>query len=176
MKSLAAPIVLAFLANAAGAAVLPPVEFNGSVAGDELYTILKSDPMFVGLSKELMGCPIVLRVTHSFVITSGGKASGITSALFAGGTLGLLPVVTNNDLVITYEVLVNGTVLTTYAYRRNFTRAVNIWSHDTTYGLGKDGLEWAKSTATQFTADAAKDAKLADLASEYQFYFGAPAK
>jgi len=41
--------------------------------------------------------------------------------------------------VITYDLVVNGTVLATHAYQRNFTRAVNIWANDTTYGLGKDG-------------------------------------
>ena len=176
MKFRAAAIALALFANVAGATVLPPVAYNGSVAGDELYTLLKADPMFAALSKDLVGCPIVLRVTHSFVMTAGGKASGLASAIWSGGPLGLLPVVTTNDLVITYEVLVNGTVLTTYAYQRNFTRAVNIWANDTTYGLGKDGLEWAKGTVTQFVAEAAKDPKLADLASEYQFYFGTPNK
>lgn len=82
--------------------------------------------------------------------------------------------VTNNDLVITYEVFVNGTVLQSFAYQRNFTRAVNIRANDTTYGLGKDGLAWAKQAAAQFLAEAAKDSKLANLVAEYQFYFGAP--
>jgi hypothetical protein len=157
-------------------APLPPIEYVGAVAGDELYTQLKSDPLFAHLDKNLVGSAITLRVTHSFQPTSGGMATGLASAIWAGGTLGLLPVVVNSDLVITYEIIVNGTVLTTYSYQKNFTKAVNIYSTDTTYGLGKDGLAWAKDTATQFTASAAKDEKLAALQTEYKFYFGALAK
>ncbi|HZF16639.1 MAG TPA: hypothetical protein VE046_11910 [Steroidobacteraceae bacterium] len=160
-------------ARAAPADALPPIQFNGTVAGDELYNLLKADPQFANLSKELIGCPIVLRVTHSFALTSGGKASAFGSAIWAGGTLGLLPVVTNNDLVITYDLVVNGTVLATHAYQRNFTRAVNIWANDTTYGLGKDGLAWAKGTVAEFSAAVANDPKFASLAAEYAFYFGA---
>ena len=77
----------------------------------------------------------------------------------------------NNDLVITYEVLVNGTVLRSFAYQRNFTRAVNIWANDTTYGLGKDGLAWAKETAAQFLVEVGKDPKIEGLVAEYAFYF-----
>lgn len=172
MQRLAAVIALGFLATAAHGAALPAVQYNGTVAGDEIYTRLKNDPMFANLSKDLVGCPIVLRVTHSFVITGGGKATALGSVVWSIGTLGILPAVTNNDLVITYEVLVNGTVLKSFVYQRNFTRAINLWANDTTYGLGKDGLAWAKETATQFATEAAKDPKLADLVAEYQFYFG----
>jgi hypothetical protein len=51
---------------------------------------------------------------------------------------------------------------------------VNIWAKDETYGLGKDGLQWLKSTAAEFTAAAAGDSKLAALKKEYERYFGAP--
>jgi hypothetical protein len=167
-------IGILILVQSVSAGPLPPVQYYGTVAGDEIYNILKADPMFGKLDKDLIGCPIVLRVTHSFVMTTGGKATGLASAIWSGSTLGLLPVVTNNDLLITYEFVVNGTVLSTHAYQRNFTRAVNIWANDTTYGLGKDGLEWAKGTATQFVAEAATDPKVGDLVTEYQYYFGAP--
>jgi hypothetical protein len=176
MQRLAAVLALAFLANATHGAALPPVQYDGTVAGDEIYTLLKNDPMFTNLSKELVGCPIVLRVTHSFVITGGGKATALGSAVWSIGTLGLLPAVTNNDLLITYEVLVNGTLLKSFAYQRNFTRAVNIWANDTTYGLGKDGLAWAKETAAQFLTEVATDPKIEGLVAEYAFYFSAAPK
>lgn len=157
-------------------ASFPPLQYAGTVAGDELYTLIKANPRFAKLDKELVGSPVSLRVTQSFALSSGGKATGLASAILAGGTLGLLPVVTNGDLVITYEMVVNGTVLSTYAYQKNFTRSQNIYSTDTTYGLGKDGLAWTRTTVEQFLADAAKDPKLDALLAEYQFYFGTAAK
>ena len=99
------------------------------------------------------------------------------AAIWSGGTLGLLPAVTNNNLVVTYEVRVQGKDVAAYTYQRSFTRAVNIWSPDTeTHGLGKDGFDWLKATAAEFTAAAAQDAKLVDLKAEYESYFGAAAR
>jgi len=114
-------------ARAAPADALPPIQFNGTVAGDELYNLLKADPP-VRESQQGTHRLSDRAAGHAFLaLTSGGKASAFGSAIWAGGTLGLLPVVTNNDLVITYDLVVNGTVLATHAYQRNFTRAVNIW-------------------------------------------------
>lgn len=151
---------------------LPPIHFAGALAGDELLTRLKTDARYAFLSKDVIGSPIALRVSHTDTPTAGGKAAGLASAILAGGTLGLLPMVTSAELVVTYEINVNGTPLTSYTYQKTFTRSQNIYSTDTTYGLGKDGFEWAKSTVEQFLADSANDPKLADLVREYEFYFG----
>jgi hypothetical protein len=160
---------------AAAPRALPPMRWFGTVAGEELYKLVKADARFAQLNSELIGSPVLLRVSHSFEATSGGKAAGLASAILAGSTLGLLPVVMNNDLIINYELVVNGTTLSTYTYRKNFTRSVNIYAKDETYGLGKEGLAWAKSTVAEFLAAVRDDAKLAELVAEYEFYFPMPA-
>jgi hypothetical protein len=152
---------------------LPAMSFYGSIAGGELFDLIKKSDQFARIDKELFGSPLHLRVMHSLQPTAGGKATGLLSAILTGGTLGLLPAVTNNSLMVTYEVRVHGRELVSYSYQRKFTRAVNIWAKDETYGLGKDGLEWLKSTAAEFTRAAADDAKLAALKTEYERYFGA---
>ena len=165
-------------AGADSASVLPPMNFLASVAGDELFTTLKANPTFGQLDKDFVGSPVVLLITHSLRPTAAGKATGLLSAITSGVTLGLLPVVTNNSLVMTYIVRVNGKDVATYSYEHTFTRAINIWGNknDTTHGLGQEGLEWVKSTAADFAKDASHDAKLADLKTEYDFYFGAQTK
>jgi hypothetical protein len=75
--------------------------------------------------------------------------------------------------MVTYEVRVHGRELVTYSYQRTFTRAFNIWAKDETHGLGKEGMEWLRSTAGEFVAAAAADPKLAALKKEYEHYFGA---
>jgi hypothetical protein len=158
---------------AAPANALPAMSFHGSIAGDELFELIKKSDQFVRIDKELFGSPLHLRVMHTLQPTAGGKATGLLSAIFTGGTLGLIPAVTNNSLMVTYEVRVHGRELVSYSYQRTFTRAVNIWAKDETHGLGKEGLEWLKSTAGEFTTAAAGDAKLASLKKEYERYFGA---
>jgi len=156
------------------ASALPAMSFYGSIADAELFDLIKKSDQFVRLDKELFGSPLHLRVMHSLQPTASGKATGVLSAIFTGGTLGLIPAVTNNSLMVTYEVRVHGRELVSYSFQRTFTRAVNVWSKDETHGLGKEGLEWLKSTAQEFTTAAASDAKLASLKKEYERYFGAP--
>ena len=155
-------------------APLPPTLYAGAVAGDELLALLRAQPRFAQVSKDLVGSPIAIQVSQSFEPTAGGTASALASAILTGSTLGLIPMVTNNDLVITWEVVVNGTVLTRYRYRNNFTRVDSIYAggNDTTYGLGKEGLAWVRSTAQSFMDDVAKDEKVAALVAEHAFYFG----
>lgn len=173
-------LVSILLAASGGAAradgphgALPAMNFYSTIASKELYPLIRANGTFAQLDEELIGSPILLRVSHSLQPTAGGKAAGLLSAIWAGGTLGLLPVVTNNNFVVTYEVRVQGKSIASYAYQRSFTRAVNIWAQDdATYGLGKEGLEWLKSTVAEFTAAASKDARLAALQNEFETYFG----
>ncbi|MEZ5500097.1 MAG: hypothetical protein R3E77_11805 [Steroidobacteraceae bacterium] len=155
---------------------LPAMNYASSVASQELLDIIKTHAAFRNLDKELVGSPITLRITHTLQPTAGGKAAGALSAVLAGGTLGLLPVVTKNSLIVSYEVLVHGEPVASYEYQKGFTRAINIWANqnDPTYGLGQEGLDWVKSTAGEFTIAAAKDSKLLELKKEYDFYFSGP--
>jgi hypothetical protein len=152
-----------------GSTEMPPIGFVSTIAADELYDVLKGSPAFSSMDKEKPGNPIIVRVSHTYGHMS--VASGIASAIFAGGTLGLLPAVSNRDLVVTYEVLVNGSVLLSYSYAKNVTRVFNIHSTDRTHGLGDDGLAWVKGTAAQFAGDTARDPKYAELQAEYHYYY-----
>jgi hypothetical protein len=152
------------------------MNFSSSVAHEDLFGIIKGNSAFANLDKELIGAPIMLRVTHTLQPTTAGKATGLLSAIWTGGTLGILPMVTNNNLVVTYEVMVHGKDVTAYSYQRTFTRSVNIWAKDETQGLGKEGMDWVKSTASEFITAAAADEKLAALKHEYDRYFTPSAK
>ena len=166
----------ATLPAAAPTGALPAMSFYGSIADTELFELIKKSDQFARIDKQLFGSPLQLRVMHALQPTASGKATGLLSAIFTGGTLGLIPAVTNNSLMVTYEVRVHGRELVSYSYQRTFTRAVNIWAKDETHGLGKEGLEWLRSTASEFTAAAASDAKLAALKQEYERYFSVPPK
>ena len=172
--SVAAPAQVPPATASTPASSLPAMSFYGSIADDELFDLVKKSDQFARLDKELIGSPLQLRVMHALQPTASGKATGLLSAIFTGGTLGLIPAVTNNSLMVTYEVRVHGRELVSYSFQRTFTRAVNVWAKDETHGLGKEGLEWLKSTATEFTTAAAIDPKLASLKKEYERYFGAP--
>lgn len=160
---------------------LPAMIFLSSLAEDELFKIFKAQPGYAALDKELYGSPLKLIVTHTSRPTAGGQAAGLLSAVLSGSTLGLLPVVTSERLVIRYEVMLNGKAVASCSFERTSTRAINIWAAgDADAGLGKDGMAWLKSTAAEAATKLAADPGLAALQQEIRFYFPetetAPAK
>ena len=173
-----AAVAIAPVAQApANVTVLPPMKFLASVAEDDILGALKADPAFANLDKELVGSPLSLVVTHTVRPTAAGTAAGLLSAVLSGGTLGILPMVTNDRLVVRYEVMLNGKTVTVYHFERTATRAQSIWTagSDGTGGLGKGGLEWVKSTAAEVAAKIRQDPALLAVRDEIQFYFPTPA-
>ncbi len=150
----------------------PSMSFFSTTASDDIYEALKKQPGFERLDKDKLGSPIHIRVSLEYGRTT--SPSNVASAILTLGTLGLLPAVNNRDLLLTYDVLVNESVLTSYAYSKRVTRVFSVYSKDRTYGLGDDGLAWVIGTAGQFAIDFARDSKYADLKSEYHLYYGAP--
>ena len=151
--------------------VLPPVLYLSTIEGSELFDKLKQSPSFAAIDKENIGTPLRLIVSYKLQPTAGGTAAGLTSAILAGGSLGILPVVTNNDLVVTYELRVHGQPVAKQEYRENFTQAQNMYSNPQG-GLDKASMAWVVSTADRFVVDIASDSKVRALVDEYQFYFG----
>jgi hypothetical protein len=156
-----------------GVRALPPMQYFSSIGGDTVYDLLKADPSFANMDKELAGAPLFLIVTHSIRPTSGGSAAGLFSAILAGSSLGIIPMVTNEEFVVRYEVWLQGRAIATYTFSRTKTRAFNMWSNggEKNYGLGKEGLDWLKSTAGEFAVKAAHDPALMKLQSEIDYYF-----
>lgn len=172
-------VLLLAASHAVGAvetAPFPDMKFVSSIGDDALMNRVNAHPAFKGVDDEHFGSPITLLVTHSVRPTSGGQAGGMLSAFLAGSTLGLVPIVESNSLVVKYEVIVAGRTIAERSYQRKVTRAFNMWGagKDGTYGLGKDGYAWLLGTAETFTADAADDPALRALSEEYAMYFGKP--
>jgi hypothetical protein len=167
---LSASVALAQTGDAPGSGA-PAMSFFSTTASDDLYEALKNQPGFQTLDKEKLGSPIHIRVSLEY-----GRAmspTNVASAILTLGTLGLLPAVDNRDLLLTYDVLLNESVLTSYTYSKHVTHMFSMYSKDRTHGLGDDGLAWVIGTASQFATDFSRDPKYADLKSEYRLYYGA---
>lgn len=151
--------------------VLPPVLFVSTFDGTELFDKLKESKPLAQIDKENLGTPLRLVVSYKMQPTAGGTAAGLTSAILAGSSLGILPVVTNNDLVLTYDFRVHGKSISRLEYRENFTQAQNMYSNQIG-GLDKDTQAWILSTTEQFLADLGSNKEVVTLVEEYSFYFG----
>jgi hypothetical protein len=158
------------------AAPLPPMRFASSIAGPEVHEALRAHPAFALLDRELYGSPIMVLVTHTRQPSAGGQTAGVLTGALAGSTLGLIPIVSSDNLVVRYEILSHGREVAGFTFERKLTRAVNMWNNnpdgDGTYGLGKEGLAWLLGTVDRFGDQAARDPRVQRLGAEYRFYFG----
>lgn len=151
--------------------VLPPMLFISTIDDSSFYDKLKTAPLLENIDKDNIGNALRLLVTYKLEPTVGGGAAGFTSALLAGSSLGILPVVTNNDLVITYEIRVHNEKLASVSYRENFTKAQNMYSTEGLYSLDKESLAWVLTTTDKFIEDIAHNTQLIELVDEYNYYF-----
>jgi hypothetical protein len=151
--------------------VLPPMFFISSINDSSFFDKLKATPILEKIDKENIGNALRLIVTYKLEPTAGGGAAGFTSALLAGGSLGILPVVTNNDMVITYEIRVHNEKIASVNYRENFTKAQNMYSTEGLYSLDKDTLAWVITTTDKFVEDIRYNERLIELVEEYNYYF-----
>jgi hypothetical protein len=157
--------------NAAAKDVFPlPMRYVSSVTGDELFDALKKTNAMSKIDKELYGSPIVIRSTLEKFNTAGGSASTAFSAMLAGGSLGILPVVTNNDFILRYDILVNSEVIFEKAYIKNMTDAVNMFAQNNGK-MDPEILEWILTTVPEINELVSSDNKINDLVKEYLFYF-----
>jgi hypothetical protein len=150
----------------------PSISFYSMIASDELYEALKKQPGFQTLDKEKLGSPLHIRVSLEY--GRANSAGNVASAILSIGTLGLLPVADNRDLLLTYDVLLNESVFASYTYSKRVTHMFSMYAKDKTHGLGDDGLAWVIGTSNQFAGDLMRDPKYADLNSEYRLYYGTP--
>ncbi len=149
----------------------PPIVFLSEVSKDKLAERIRTNPMFSELDQDALGSPIILRMRYYQRGTAGGAAAGMTSAILSGSTLGLIPLVSNNDLIVVYEFNVHGIPVAAFEYSENFTDVQSLYNTD--YGLKGEALEWAEGTVEQFMQDVADNPEVKAVIDEYQYYFGA---
>lgn len=154
--------------------VLPPMGFVSSVMSDELYAAVKATPAFAAMDKELPGSPLTLLITHTTRPTAGGQAAGLLSAILSGSTLGILPVVSSDRVVVKYEVRLNGRPVASASFETTDTRAQNIWAAPgNAGGLGKDSIQWLKTTAVEASDKLSRDPAMLKVMQEIEYYFPA---
>ena len=150
----------------------PPMQFYSSFSKEKLLEELRGEQQFENLDNEALGSAIVISVRHQTRMTAGGSAAAMGSAVLAGSTLGLLPVVSNDDLVITYAISVHGDRIASFEYVENFTDVDSMYDTNIN-ALDGPALEWAESTVAMFLSDVQEDGKVRELVEEYRYYFSA---
>ncbi|QDP02719.1 hypothetical protein [Thalassotalea sp. PS06] len=149
----------------------PAMKYISGVDDDINFDLLIKDPLLENLEKDLHGSPFLFASFIQNSSTEGGQVSQFTTGLLSATTLGLVPVVTNNDLTIHYRIRLQQTTISEFTYSKNFTDAGFLWAGPD-QELSTEVKAWVKSTVPMFLRDVRRDEKLKEMIDEYQYYFG----
>lgn len=147
-----------------------PINYASNVKSPSFHTKFKEIEHFGNVANDNHGSPLLIVTTLHNTMTNGGQATGLFSAMLAGGSLGLIPMVTNQDLTITYNVLVNRQVIARFSYTENFTDAVSMYSAGN-QEIDEDVEAWLLSTLPKFEEELRNHSGFSILLYEYDFYF-----
>ena len=147
-----------------------PIFSNNSGVDSALLEKIEKLPFFTDLSRSYYGSPYTLTIRIGDHSTQGGTAAELTSIILAGSTLGVVPVVSNSDVTITYEIWVNRRTYVEYGFTKNFSDVDAFWALDQTE-MDPDVLEWALTTVDEMAAMIDKDPKIAALIEKHEQYY-----
>lgn len=146
------------------------IRFFSAIDDQSQFDTLKAHPLFVGLNDDnTPGSPVSIVISYRQQSTDASAAAEFASGVLAGSTLGILPVVMNNDMIVRYELFVQGNSIYSTEFLENFTDAKNMYAMN--QGLDAKVKEWIVSTTPEFLKRLEQDGSLEQTISEYNYYF-----
>ncbi|MBQ4879859.1 hypothetical protein J8M21_21810 [Pseudoalteromonas luteoviolacea] len=149
----------------------PPVLFVTNIEDSNFTDSLDGYEAFSKLDKEAVGLPIGLRVLK--LHRTKQDATQFSSLMLSASTLGIIPIVSNTEFKVRYDIFVQGKSIAHFEYSMDSTDVGNMWTQ--AYNKRE-----TKPSEVQFLADTipaflnelsnSKEVKLAF--AEYEEYFG----
>jgi hypothetical protein len=137
----------------------------------QFVELLQKQEALANVSHKSYGAPIRLMVSYHHEATAGGSVASFTTLMMSASSLGVIPVLENNDFVVSYQLRVQSKTIASFSYVINTTDAISIYAGRQTKFSPKVQA-FVDSTPAKFAADLAKDAAFKALTQEYEFYFG----
>jgi len=104
----------------------PPVFFVTNVEDETYKEKLKSYKAFVDINSKASGHPIAIRVLMGH--SNKQNATSFSTAMLSASTLGLIPIVSNTEFKVHYDVFVQGKSIAKFKYQMDATEVNNIWT------------------------------------------------
>ncbi|TKB56134.1 hypothetical protein [Ferrimonas aestuarii] len=151
----------------------PPVLFVTNIEDQELKSTFESFQAFEKLDKDSIGLPIGIRVLKA--VRTKRDGANLSSGLLAATTLGIIPVVSNTEFKVVYQVFLQGKEISNYEYIIESTEVGSMWSN----GGVADGRDskpseqlFIEKTVPHFLNDLIEDDEAQATFAEYREYFG----
>lgn len=152
------------------AAVYPPVFFVTNIENDTFKNQLSDYKAFETLDEKAVGLPIGVRILKGYRTKQDGTQ--FTSLMLSASTLGLIPIVSNTEFKVRYDVFVQGKSIADFEYMMDSTDVNNIWTSAYKDRETKPSEEiFLKDTLSQFLKDIENNEDVQAVFAEYREYF-----
>ena len=151
--------------------VYPPVFFVTNVEDKSIKEKLEEYKAFTALDDKAVGLPIGVRVLKGHRTKQDGTQ--FSSLMLSASTLGIIPVVSNKEFKVRYDVFVQGRSIESFEYMMDSTDVDNFWTsaykeHQTT----PTEEQFLLDTLPQFLNELSKSDISQETFAEYWEYFG----
>ena len=150
----------------------PPVLFQTNVDDPSFKAAFEKFKAFEALDDNAVGLPIGVLVRKNLRMKSDAK--GISSILLSASTLGLVPVMSNKEFSVRYDIFLQGKSIANYSYEMTTGDVENLWG-----GAGAAGRQALKPeeeifmehSIHRFFNDVKNDEAVQAVFAEYDKYF-----
>lgn len=148
----------------------PPVFFVTNVEDKSIKEKVESYEAFAALDEKAVGLPIGVRILKGHRTKQDG--TNASSILLSASTLGIIPIVSNTEFKVRYDVFVQGEPIETFEYTMDSTDVSNLWTaaykeHETT----PTEEQFLLDTIPQFLKELRESKVSQETFSEYWEYF-----
>lgn len=155
-------------------AAYPPVLFVSNIEDSGYQEKLEGYNAFEKLDRESVGLPIGVRVLEGYRKKNDGTQ--FSTLMLSASTLGLIPVVSNTEFKVRYDVFVQGDVIETFHYKTDSTDMELFWTMNQSDRQTKPAEKlFLEYTIPQFLHDIKMSDEVQKAFREYTEYFGGEA-
>jgi len=148
----------------------PPVLFVTNIENQSFKEKLASYDAFQKIDAESVGLPIGVRVLKGRRTKADGTQ--FSTLMLSATTLGLIPVVSNTEFKVRYDVFVLGRSIAEFNYQTDSTEANSLWAGPPGSGPNKPSEDlFMEYTLSQFLKELKDHKEVQEIFAEYHEYF-----
>ncbi|MCG7994487.1 MAG: hypothetical protein JAZ06_03585 [Candidatus Thiodiazotropha taylori] len=148
----------------------PPILLVTNINSPSMSDLLNKYHAFSRIDKEAVGLPIGVRILK--LHRTKNDSMQFTTLMLAATTLGIVPVISNKEFKVRYDVFAQGEIVSTFTYQTNSTDANNIWMGVENENETKPDEElFIKESVSRFLSELKDSTDTQALFQEYREYY-----
>lgn len=150
--------------------IYPPVFFVTNVENGAFTEKLRTYAAFENLDEKAVGLPIGVRILKGHRTKQDGTQ--FSSLMLSASTLGIIPVVSNTEFKVRYDVFVQGKSIAEFEYAMDSTDVDNMWTAAYSERETKPSEKlFLEDTIPQFLNELKSAEDVQAVFAEYREYF-----